>query len=255
MAVKVWKTKEWKEQRASLIEGKSCEWCGSTEALSIHHTHETNRRYKQIERRVIRELIKEKVDSGEVITPKGDPTHLLFRCPECGVPGKEDLSEYYLRRTDIKDDSWIALVCPHCDTFIEVPLRWEYLECKPSYTLSRENFKTFCTLYKSEIEARIGFSKQDYLDLSKDIMILCKRCHYALHKGKKLCPVCKSRYVSRRYSVCFKCLSPQQKQEIEEYQERRWQTIEWLDADELLDDETYHSSPDKCKIVRGGSGA
>jgi soluble cytochrome b562 len=52
--------------------------------------------------------------------------------------------------------------------------------------------------------------------------------------------------VSQRYSVCFKCLSPQQKQEIEEYQEGRRQTIEDLDyADELLDDETYHSSPEE----------
>lgn len=32
-----WKTKEWKEKRAKLVEGKSCEWCGSTRALSIHH--------------------------------------------------------------------------------------------------------------------------------------------------------------------------------------------------------------------------
>lgn len=37
------------------------------------------------------------------------------------------------------------------------------------------------------------------------LMVLCNRCHYALHKGKVLCKVCKKNYHGKRYDMCYEC--------------------------------------------------
>lgn len=36
---KVYQSKEWKEKVAAFIQGKKCEWCGSTEKLLAHHPY------------------------------------------------------------------------------------------------------------------------------------------------------------------------------------------------------------------------
>lgn len=43
-----------------------------------------------------------------------------------------------------------------------------------------------------------------YMDF-KNIIILCKKCHFALHKGKKLCDRCKIHCHNPRYPMCFSC--------------------------------------------------
>jgi len=35
-----WKTKQWKEEVKKFVEGKTCEWCGSTEKLLAHHPYQ-----------------------------------------------------------------------------------------------------------------------------------------------------------------------------------------------------------------------
>ena len=37
MPSKPWQTKAWREKRKLFLEGKSCEWCGASERLVIHH--------------------------------------------------------------------------------------------------------------------------------------------------------------------------------------------------------------------------
>ena len=43
-----------------------------------------------------------------------------------------------------------------------------------------------------------------YMDF-KNVIILCQKCHFALHKGKKLCNKCKIHYHNPRYPMCFVC--------------------------------------------------
>jgi len=68
-------------------------------------------------------------------------------------------------------------------------------------------------------------------------MILCKRCHFALHKGMHLCPKCQKKYVPERFEVCFNCLSPGIKKAIESHGK---------DMEELRSEEIYESRLEYC---------
>ena len=55
MGRKPWHSGEWRKNRTKLIEGKSCEWCGSKETLVVHHFYRarTNEEYKSLKYVVI----------------------------------------------------------------------------------------------------------------------------------------------------------------------------------------------------------
>ena len=61
------------------------------------------------------------------------------------------------------------------------------------------------------------YGTPEYIDpyLSK-CMVLCRRCHHALHKGMKLCPVCKKNYCPVDADSCYDCLPEHMKFEIEQ---------------------------------------
>ena len=69
-------------------------------------------------------------------------------------------------------------------------------------------------------------------------MVLCKRCHFVLHKGMHLCPKCKKKYVkNRRFELCFGCYSKTKegktriaKRKKEEAKQRQWEKEMGLDA-------------------------
>ena len=46
--------------------------------------------------------------------------------------------------------------------------------------------------------------ERTYMDF-ENVVILCRRCHFALHKGKVLCSRCKIHYHNPRYQMCFEC--------------------------------------------------
>jgi hypothetical protein len=50
-------------------------------------------------------------------------------------------------------------------------------------------------------------------------IVLCRRCHFAVHKGLVLCPRCKKNYCSPRYEHCYSCLDTNTKTVIEERKE------------------------------------
>ena len=54
--------------------------------------------------------------------------------------------------------------------------------------------------------------EKTYMDF-ENVVILCRKCHFALHKGKKLCDKCKTNYHNPRYSMCFKCNEEMKKSE------------------------------------------
>lgn len=36
-------------------------------------------------------------------------------------------------------------------------------------------------------------------------VIICKKCHFADHKGMKICSICNDKYCYKRYPSCFSC--------------------------------------------------
>jgi len=39
----------------------------------------------------------------------------------------------------------------------------------------------------------------------ENVITLCKRCHFALHKRMDLCPICKKNYKKHFYQTCYQC--------------------------------------------------
>jgi len=53
---------------------------------------------------------------------------------------------------------------------------------------------------------RSSYGEDIYTDLElSQCMVLCRRCHMALHKGLKLCPICKKHYAPFERDMCFHC--------------------------------------------------
>ena len=203
MARKPWALAAWRKQREKLLEGATCAWCGSAENLVVHHTHETRNARKRIARPIIRDLIREKVDSGEVSSTK---TVLTFICPECGSS------------QDVKGS--VTTTCKTCRTKVKLDQVKMIEVTRSVYYLGQEGYKQFIKQYASEIEALVNAQcgttpdEPEYTDLEQETMVLCNRCHLALHKGMRLCPVCKRRYT--RYSSCYTCLPEAEKKRMQE---------------------------------------
>ena len=82
---------------------------------------------------------------------------------------------------------------------------------------------------------------------SEDIIILCKKCHFAFHHEMDLCPKCKKRYKKMSYSTCYDCLPDERRRKIEKDKaimaeiERKDQVFdEWCD-------EFYSATPERQK--------
>jgi len=53
---------------------------------------------------------------------------------------------------------------------------------------------------------------KNYMDFS-GCVVMCTSCHWKLHHGYKLCPVCKQRFT--KHDVCWDCLPDSTKEEKE----------------------------------------
>ena len=159
---RLYASKEWKAKRAEFIEGKSCEWCGSTEKLAIHHTYTTKIKYHHLKNKLIKELLFEKMCNGE------------FKVPEN-----------------------------------EIKPAWN------SFYVDKKYYSKFLKEFSDEIdyliEKNISEKDPDYKDFSKDCVVLCNRCHYAIHNNLHLCSECKKKYVKDNHSICFDCLPDEEK--------------------------------------------
>ena len=232
MPTKPWALAAWKKQREKLPENSTCAWCGSAENLVIHHTHKTRNAKKHIERPTIKDLIGEKVDSGEI---KNTKTILTFICPKCGSS------------QDVKGR--VTTTCNNCRTKVRLDRVEKREVIKPNYYLGREGYKQFIKQYASEIEALVkarcgeSINEPEYIDLELDTIIICNRCHFAFHNGMHLCPACKQRYT--RHYLCYTCLSEDEKKRIQEIK-----TIEREIEEEDLEvdiwfDEFWSASPER----------
>jgi hypothetical protein len=73
--------------------------------------------------------------------------------------------------------------------------------------------------YGSEINERaaeLPTRGHEYYMSLKDCIALCKKCHFALHKGLVLCRTCKKKYHLKQHSSCWNCIPDSKwKREIE----------------------------------------
>lgn len=54
--------------------------------------------------------------------------------------------------------------------------------------------------YKQEVKDIV----EKYLN-TEEVLVLCRRCHYAFEKGMKLCHICKENYHYPKYDYCYNC--------------------------------------------------
>ncbi|HDQ08213.1 MAG TPA: hypothetical protein ENN44_05490 [Methanoculleus sp.] len=73
--------------------------------------------------------------------------------------------------------------------------------------LSKEDWASFWEQNKEEANRRLDaeIPKLDYMDFSEGVMILCKKCHFAIHRGFVLCNICKQHYKSPNNDMCSTC--------------------------------------------------
>ncbi len=115
-------------------------------------------------------------------------------CPECG-------SSVYYRKT-----KYPKFRCTHCGTKTNNPKR---KRCKLTSSKLRKQFHAlFYKKHRNEIINLFYIKKEkaitEYMEF-KDVIILCRKCHFAYHKGLKLCSECKINYHTPKHEKCWTC--------------------------------------------------
>jgi hypothetical protein len=198
---KPWATPQWKKKRLELIKDRSCEWCGSTDNLAIHHNHHFNalNEYKKLVTKAIREHFAEGKNQDEkqsllAHTHQKTKMKYLYLCPKCGF-------QVYARKTlhpKYRCKDFRTLTCNPTSI----------LNPKYQRAIRRIFRKSFLQSHKEEVDKVFKELKEksnrDYLDF-KDVSVLCRKCHYATEKDLVICKVCHKRYHTPKYGKCWAC--------------------------------------------------
>ena len=198
---KPWTTPQWKKKRLEFIQGRTCEWCGSTENLAIHHNHHFKglNEYKKLVTIIIRRHFgagKNQDEKQNLMTyaQKKAKMKYLYLCPKCGY-------QVYARKT-----LHPKYRCKTCRALTDSPI----MKLNPKYqrAVRRIFRKTFLQTHKKEVDKAFKELKEnsnrDYLDF-KDVEVLCRKCHYATEKGLVICEVCHKNYHQPKYKKCLAC--------------------------------------------------
>jgi hypothetical protein len=128
-------------------------------------------------------------------------------CPNCGSGSVYSRSDEYCR-----ENKKPKFRCSRCKTEFEEPVKevkWSSL----AY-LTRRFFSLFQQRHGEEL-ARLYTEHMEKLRESylrfEGVTILCRRCHYAYHKGLNLCPVCKVHYKKKNHEMCWECFKKTEK--------------------------------------------
>jgi len=194
---KSWTRKKWKEKRDEILnEDAVCSYCGTKKNLVIHHPpNETIKNkarflrkeiikdfeiFDKVEREKFREKVKEKYQSRSKF--HRHKSHPYYHLIKTGHTKSVDLSEleYRINKNQYYHD----------------------LQLHRS-----KNFFQWLKDTNREIEYQETYDQavENYLSMN-GIIILCNRCHFAVHKGMNLCPICHQKYKKFQYATCFDCL-------------------------------------------------
>lgn len=184
-STKPWQTAAWKKARDEFLKNKVCEKCGSDENLVVHHLHKLPS-YDEHFRAVASSLIREGIGSKEI------QPEFKNACPQC------EYRSIYQRKT-VKP----IFKCIRCGHQFDEPV------IVPTDRLSKEDFKKFLFNNKERIEKivesqRDSYFQDEYLQF-KDCVVLCKKCHFLIHNGRDICPICKKNSKKIHYPSCWEC--------------------------------------------------
>jgi len=221
MGKKPWHSTEWRKNRAKLIEGKSCEWCGSKEALVVHHkeTFYSDKEYNKFVLNFIKAYFENRKSTK-------DTRHYYAACPACGSSSLQDrqnmktalrepdLLQVLARGTPSQPPPKMIAVhrprfkCYQCKHETDSPVQ----KLEPAIMdneIDSSFYNYFLELHRGEIDKlfseKVRKSDEKYKSF-KDVVILCKRCHLAHHKGLVLCKSCKKNYHAKQYPTCWDCI-------------------------------------------------
>jgi len=208
---KPWKLASWKKKRGEYLNGKSCEWCGSTKNLQISHKNNLN--IRRVEREVFHKYynhyLKDENNSVEIkkLEEKaweGYTHHLGFGCPSCGSGAYYSRSENYCNKHKAP-----MFRCLKCKSEFKQPASVKKAPLSTK-TIVRRRFQSLFKIKHREelskiVSERIQKSDEKYHSF-ENVMVQCKSCHFAYHKGMHLCPKCKKKYVKPKYKICYACL-------------------------------------------------
>ncbi len=190
-----WNTKEWKSQRKKRIKGQVCQQCGKGMELQIHHTYTNQNLYRIMEKRIVKELVRHKMDAGEI--PFQGKQYREATCSVCGHTQK------------ITNTRHKRITCKNCRFKLDLSEVNCQLIKEPQYNLGKTGIRIFIKKYRAEIDQKLleknAPPEPDYMNLDHDTVVLCKTCHYALENGYDLCPMCKKNYKKIQDLQCSQC--------------------------------------------------
>ena len=194
--MKPWETPAWKKKRVEFLIGKSCEWCGSTEApLTINHKENfySNFERAKIAYQFMSEYFREnahQVEKEEIkkSVMKKIPIIYTLICPDCGgrLQSRKKMKPEYR--------------CSDCCKDVDKPA--QRINKNFVHKLNKAFFHEFSALHEEEINAKFApiqeKADQEYFDF-KDVMVLCKKHNMLFTRGFRPCPVCKNGYARIGY--------------------------------------------------------
>ena len=198
---KPWQTPEWKKKRSELLEGKSCEWCGSTVNLAVHHkkTFHAKWEYRRISYTFLNNYFRDSKNEGE-------KQELLEKAKEGVVPKYYDVCPSCGYSIQARKKKVPKYKCYKCNIETDNPAK--KLQPSTVSTINRNFNSLFFNLHREDIaqlyEREKRKSDEKYMAF-EDVMILCKKCHYAIEKGMMFCKVCRQSYHKSRYNMCWEC--------------------------------------------------
>ena len=181
-------SKDWLQRRNAFLNGKSCEWCGSSENLVVAPKNPTPSYLARLREKTV-VFLQSKVDAGEFKTEMIEADF----CPNCG---SRSMSHRKAKRPSCR--------CLNCRSEFDAPIH----RTVSTGRLSREGWDVFWNKYSHEIKQLVMDERHkaddDYVRLYNCI-VLCRRCHFARLRGLVLCPLCKTNYRRPNNETCWEC--------------------------------------------------
>lgn len=193
--MKPWQKKDWREKRKKILKERgACEWCGSEEYLTTHHHTSRRLPFSTDIRAATHQVMREAIRKGEFEWER-------VKCSTC--PGCQTLRPSHIYKRKKKRPKYR---CMRCGTEFSETV-WRYKELR---RLSKKDWKRFWNKYGKEIHETVSREREAHFDRyeelrPEDILVLCRRCSFATHKGLVLCPECKYDYMRPGFKTCYGC--------------------------------------------------
>jgi len=213
-----WQSKEWLQKRDALLKDAKCEYCGSVEKLCVHHSEHIFKSPRRVKCQMYSRFFNEFKNLFIIMNTKkstktGNHRHKSH-------PYWHPINRKHNNEID-ESDIEIQYASPNPTPDDKKQFKLEYEKWLKSIDA------------ESLINAEIEKERLSYMSF-ENVQVLCNKCHIAHHRGKDLCPVCKTKYKTKRYETCWDCIPEERKKEIEA-KERKFEM--WLQEFEDFDNE------------------